>query len=318
MKILICGVGSVGERHIKNLTSLGYKDIILYRERNLPLRTIDYQLPIYTELDRALNQQPDIAFICNPTHLHMETAIRCAEKKCHLFIEKPISDTINFQAELKNLLKKNSRIAMVGYMMRYHPCILKMKEWVNQEKIGRVVNFRATWGEYLPDWHPWEDYRGTYAALKDMGGGPALTLSHELDIPLWLFGKVEKVVGISNFNSDLELTVEHGIDILIGFKNGVTANVHLDYIQKPPKRITEIVGTKGRIEFDYYSNQTILYTHNNPEGEKFVLDDSFDRNDLFVFELKDFLDSIKDRRPSPISTEEAFKSVQVVHQALRN
>jgi len=316
MKFLICGVGSIGERHIRNLLSLGYDDIILYRNRNQPFRTIDREFPVYLDLEEALDQKPDAAFICNPTHLHMETAIQCAKRNCNLFIEKPVSNSPKHQEELIKLLEENSKIAMVGYMMRYHPCMLKITDWINQDKVGKVVSLRAIWGEYLPDWHPWEDYRTTYAAKRGMGGGPALTLSHELDLAIWLFGKVEKVVGLSNFNSSLEIDTEHGIDILILFKNGVTGNVHLDYVQKPPKRSTEIVGTKGRIEFDYYTNKVVLYTHDEPSGEVFNVSDNFDRNNMFVTELEQFIKAVELSKPSPISLEDAFRSVDVALQAL--
>ena len=60
-------------------------------------------------------------------------------------------------------------------MMRFHPCILKMNSWVNEGKIGKVIHYRSKWGEYLPNWHPWENYKQSYAGKKEMGGGPALT-----------------------------------------------------------------------------------------------------------------------------------------------
>jgi len=318
MRFLICGVGSIGERHIRNLLSLGYDDIILYRNRNKPLRTINREFPVYIKLKEALSQKPDVALICNPTHLHMETARQCAENCCNLFIEKPVSSSLKFQEDLKQLLDKNNKIGMVGYMMRYHPCILKMREWINEGKVGKVISLRAIWGEYLPDWHPWEDYRSTYAALSEMGGGPALTLSHELDLALWMFGKVEKVIGLSNFNSNLEIDTEHGIDILIGFENGVTANIHLDYVQKPPKRYTEIVGTEGRVEFDYYKNKVVLYTHSNLATEEFNVDANFDRNNMFVSELEEFIKAVKLNKPPFIPLEDGFRSVDTALKALGN
>ncbi len=316
MKFLICGVGSIGERHIRNLISMGYDDIILYRKRSQPFRTINHTFPLYKELNEALDQKPDAAFICNPTHLHMETALQCAKGNCNLFIEKPVSNSLKCMDELISILAKNKKIAMVGYMMRYHPCMLKIKEWINEQKVGEIISFRAIWGEYLPDWHPWEDYRMTYAAQHRMGGGPALTLSHELDLALWMFGDAKKVTALSNFNSSLEIDTEHGIDILILFENGVTGNVHLDYVQKPPKRTMEIAGTKGRIEFDYYANRVVLYTHDKPLGKEFHLGDDFDRNDMFMTELTKFIGAVELNKPSPIPLEDAFKSVDVALKAL--
>jgi len=202
-------------------------------------------------------------------------------------------------------------------MLRFHPCLLKMHQWIKDETIGKVVSLRSVWGEFLPDWHPWEDYRSTYAAQKNMGGGPALTLSHELDIAIWFLGKVKNVISLKNYNSNLEIDTEHSIDILLSFFNGSTGNIHLDYLQKPPKRLTEIVGTEGRIEFDYYANKAILFTHNNIIGEEFKVDNNFDRNDMFLEEMKQFINSIKSRKMSPISLEESMMSVEVALKALK-
>ena len=116
-------------------------------------------------------------------------------------------------------------------------------------------------------------------------------------------------------NSNLEINTEHSIDILIDFKSGVTANIHLDYVQSPPKRCTEIIGTNGRIEFDYYTNKLELYTRENPTAKEFIMD-SFDRNDMFVDELNEFINAIKFKKPSPISLNDGFKSVNVAIKAL--
>ena len=142
-KILVCGVGSIGERHINNLISLGYKDIILYRTRNKKLRTVKGNFLTFKNLSEALKQKPDVAIISNPTHLHLKIATECAKSNCHVFIEKPISQNIKGYRKLKNLMIKNKRHIMVGYMMRYHPCVIKMKEWYELwSKGGAGPNFR--------------------------------------------------------------------------------------------------------------------------------------------------------------------------------
>jgi len=98
----------------------------------------------------------------------------------------------------------------------------------------------------------------------------------------------------------------------------VTGNVHLDYVQKPPKRSMEIVGTKGRIEFDYYTNKLTLYSHDYSSGREFGLDNDFDRNDMFVKEIQEFIKAVESNEQSPISLEDAFMSVDVALQALND
>ena len=311
-KILICGVGSIGERHLNNLLKLGYDDIILYRKRDMQLRTIENSFQVFKTLESALREKPDICFICNPTHLHIPTALKCADAGCHLFIEKPLGNSLKDINQLNRILKKKNKKAMVGYMSRFHPCLIKGKEWIEDGRIGKVVFARTQWGEYLPDWHPWEDYRESYAAKKSMGGGPALTLSHEIDTMLWYFGKVKSVIKNSNYNSDLEISCEHSCDIIANFNNGVTANIHLDYIQKPPVRNMEIVGTKGRIYFDYYKNEiSIIPSLNKKLSTNKKLNYRFERNSLFIDELKHFFHCVKNGNDPQSDISSAMEVVKI-------
>ena len=311
-KILICGVGSIGERHLNNLLKLGYDDIILYRKRDMQLRTIENSFQVFKTLESALREKPDICFICNPTHLHISTALKCADAGCHLFIEKPLGNSLKDINQLNRILKKKNKKAMVGYMSRFHPCLIKGKEWIEDGRIGKVVFARTQWGEYLPDWHPWEDYRESYAAKKSMGGGPALTLSHEIDTMLWYFGKVKSVIKNSNYNSDLEISCEHSCDIIANFNNGITANIHLDYIQKPPVRNMEIVGTKGRIYFDYYKNEiSIIPSLNKKLSTNKKLNYRFERNSLFIDELKHFFHCVKNGNDPQSDISSAMEVVKI-------
>jgi len=300
-KILICGVGSIGERHLRNLLTLKYDDIILYRRANNPLRTINVDFPVFTSLPIALEEKPDIAFICNPSHLHIQTAIDCAKAGCHLFIEKPLSNNLDGIDELNNIIQQKNKQVMIGYMLRFHPLLLQAKEWLSNKMIGKVIYARSQWGEYLPNWHPWEDYSNSYAANREMGGGAALTLSHDIDTMLWLFGKVKAVKGLANYNSNLKIKAEHAADILLDFKSGITANIHLDYFQKTAIRNLEVIGDKGKIYFDYFKNHISLIPCSDKGVDSIVkTEDRFERNDLFIDELKYFFSCLKNRiQPIP-------------------
>jgi len=192
-------------------------------------------------------------------------------------------------AEIVELAIQRERILQVGFMMRFHPCLVEIRRWINEGLIGRLISIRSVWGEFLPDWHPWEDYRESYAARVDLGGGPALTLSHDIDVVVWLAGRAKKLIAIENRSSDLEVETEHGIDVLIEFQNSITANINLNYYQKPPKRQLEICGTEGFIHFDYYLGRSVLNWDLSTENEIATVPPGFERNDLFMWELQDFI-----------------------------
>lgn len=314
--ILICGVGSIGERHINNLLDLGYKNIILYRKKNKAFRTLKKKFPTFSNIDDALKEKPEISFITNPTSIHIDTAIKCASSGSHIFIEKPLSNNKKGIKKLNSILKKNNKKVMIGYMLRFHPCFIKIKELFDNHKIGNILSTISIWGEFLPSWHPWEDYAASYAGKKDLGGGPALTLSHDIDILLWLIGKPVSLKSFANYSSKLNIDTEHSIDILLKYKEGIISNIHLDYLQKPPIREYFFIGDKGRIIFDYYKNKITL----NMEGsnEKIISPGGFDRNDMFKKEVEYFIDCINNNKnPSP-GINEASVSIDIATKAIKS
>ena len=311
MKILICGVGSIGERHIRNLLTLGYEDIILYRTSNSQLRSLNQNFKTFNNIDEALCQKPDIALITNPTSLHLSTAISCALAGCHLFIEKPLSHSLEGIDKLNQIVVKKNLVCMTGFMYRYHPLIQKMKEITNSKMLGELIWIRSSWGEYLPDWHPWEDYRNGYAANDKLGGGPTATLSHDIDLAIWFSNsEVKKFVNFQNYQSKLELETSHGNDILIKFYNGVTANIHVDFFQKPYHKEFEIVFTEGKLNFNYYNNELDIISPD--EKHKKVVLNEFNRNEMFLLEIKDFIKAIINKKASPIPINESLKSMQII------
>lgn len=302
-KILISGLGSIGRRHLANLESLGYTDIAYHRSGK---STIEAELPNYpsfNDLDRALNEfNPTVVFVCGPSHMHMEVALKSAAHSAHLFIEKPLGSSLDGIADLERLSTAQNLKIMVGYMMRFHPLLQKTNELINGNKIGKLLHVRSQWGEYLPDWHPWEDYRDTYAAKRSMGGGPANTLSHEIDMALWFIGKPATIQSLLNTASDLELETEHGVDILIKSATGITANLHLDFYQQPPTRTTEFVGTHGRISFDYYASRVEVFSPDQSEPVEVIdIADSFERNNMFISEIEHLFECI-DKNTTPVTS----------------
>ena len=303
----------------------------VYRTRNLPFRDLNLSIPVYTDLKKALvDFAPTVTFITNPTALHVSIAMEAARAKSHLFIEKPISHNLEGIEELCQTLESNHRMAMVGYMLRFHPFFKQVKSWLDEGLsgiLGRPIFLRTTWGEHLPDWHPWEDYRNSYAAHSAMGGGPALTLSHDLDLLVWLFGAPDNVVGLPNSVSPLEINVEHSIDILLGFKQGVTANVHLDYCQRPPMRVWELVCSHGQVRIDilagilrrwesHIGEVSSSSTWLSNQGEEQILPESFDRNDLFLDELRYFFSCLNTGEQPMSDIHSAAESVRIARHAL--
>jgi predicted dehydrogenase len=169
----------------------------------------------------------------------------------------------------------------------------KVKQELEAGTIGQPVTVRAHWGEYLPGWHPWEDYHVGYSARKDLGGGVILTLSHPLDYLRWLLGEVASVWSFSGKLSELNIDVEDCAEIGLAFMNGVIGSIHLNYIQQPPAHQVVIVGSAGTLTWDYYTSQTRSYQTQLGEWISYPSAGGFERNDLFLSEMRHFLQIIR-------------------------
>lgn len=290
MKFLIAGLGSIGRRHLRNLRALGQEDIVLYRTHHATLPDAELgDLPTFTELSLALAEKPDGVIIANPTALHLEVAIAAAMAGAALLIEKPISDGLAGLGKLQSALAQSGKPAMVGFHFRFHPVLNQIKTLLESDKLGKPLSARAHWGEYLPGWHPWEDYRSSYAARADLGGGVVNTLSHPLDYLRWLLGEVESVSAWTGKLSDLELDVEDHADILLRFTAGKVASVHLDYFQRPPSHTLEITCQGGRICWDNATGGAQVFHAQSGATDLLVPPEGFERNQMFLDEMATFV-----------------------------
>jgi predicted dehydrogenase len=290
MKIMIAGLGSIGRRHFRNLLALGERDILLYRtQHNTSPKGELAGYPVETELEAALAQAPQAVIVSNPTALHLEVAIPAARAGCHLMLEKPVAESIERISELESAVRESRARVLVGYHFRYHPGLRRLRELLATGETGRPLSVRAQWGEYLPGWHPDEDYRQGYSARADLGGGVVLTLSHPLDYLSWLFGEAATLWAFTGKNSDLELQVEDTAEIGLRFTSGVLGSLHLDYNQRPPSHRLEVVTTQGTLRWDNQSGELQVYRSETGGWQTYPPPPRFERNDLFLAEMRHFL-----------------------------
>jgi predicted dehydrogenase len=294
MKFLIAGLGSIGRRHLKNLLALGENDIILYRTGKSTLPDDELQgFATETDLTAALNHKPDAVIVANPTAFHLDVAIPAAEAGCHLLIEKPISHSLEGMERLQAAVERNDLKVLVGYQFRFHPGLIAIHQWMQEGRMGKLLYVRAHWGEYLPGWHPWEDYRRSYAAREEMGGGVLLTLSHPLDYLRWLIGEPEILWGWKGRQSELELDVEDTVELVMRFSNHALGSLHLDYLQKPPDHHLMIVGELGTCQWSNFDGRAQLFDSREGAWITHDIPVAFERNDLFLREMEHFLQVLR-------------------------
>jgi predicted dehydrogenase len=302
MKFLIVGLGSIGRRHFRNLRALGENDIVLLRSHKAKLSDEELAgFPVETDLSVALKEhKPDAVIIANPTSLHLKVAIPAAEAGCHILLEKPISGSLERVDQLEAAAKSSGSRILVGFQFRFHPTLKKTAELISSGALGKVLTVHAYWGEYMPNWHPWEDYRHSYAARNDLGGGVIRTLTHPLDYVRWLVGEVTEVRALTGHISPLEMDAEDVAEIGLRFAGGAIGGVHVNYVQRPPEHRLEIVGTQGTLRWDnadgvlhfYRMSQTFGESSANPPAPvlaQFAPPDGFERNVMFLDQMRHFI-----------------------------
>jgi len=325
MRTLIAGLGSIGRRHFHNLISLGETDIILLRTRKATLPDDELAgYPIETDIQEALQEhKPDAVVVANPTSLHLDVAIPAAEAGCHILLEKPISHTLEGLDTLRRAAMKSGSKILVGFQFRYHPTLNKARELIQAGELGQVLTVHAHWGEYLPNWHPWENYRQSYAARADLGGGVIGTLTHPLDYLRYLLGEIEALMSFNGHLSSLEMDVEDVAEIGLKFASGAIGGVHLNYIQRPPAHRLEIVGANGTLRWDNADGILRLYKMPAPFGsyseappdpviKTFAPPEDFERNQLFVSQMRHFLEMARGESEPICTLEDGMRIVELV------
>jgi predicted dehydrogenase len=240
-RALIIGYGSVGKRHAQILDSMDAISsvTVLSSQKMLPFETI-------TSLEDILSCDPDYIIIASRTALHYEELCflenNLQGKK--ILVEKPLFDS-KYPLEVKN------NLVFVGYNLRFHPILQKIKKFTS----GRDLwNMQIFCGSYLPDWRPGRDYRQTSSAKKGSGGGVLLDLSHELDYAQMLAGPMIIEHVVCEKISDLEIETEDLL--LLSGKNldGVNIHITLNYFTQIPIRQILIDGEGISIRADLISN----------------------------------------------------------------
>lgn len=287
IKVCFVGLGSIGQRHIRNLTRLLEEkgteytiDAVRKGKKELPKEIQRVLHKEYEEIEQA-DCDYDIFFITNPTVYHLETIKKAMIHTRHMFIEKPVFRfPLCGEQELEESLQpQKGNIYYVACPLRYSECFAYMKKIVEKKKIYSV---RCISTSYLPDWRKGTDYRECYSADAEKGGGVTLDLIHELDYLTDLFGMPDKSIHVKGRVSDLEINSDD-ISLYILQYKGKFIELHLDYFGRESKRQMELFCEDCVITCDFINSQ-IQYAY--PDRTEKIL---VDKSDIYIKEMQNFM-----------------------------
>ncbi len=320
-KAIIIGCGSIGQRHIRNLKKLGIKSIFALRSRKGFYQDLPSDLGVI-ELENwnaVFKQELDIAIISNPSSLHLETAKKLAPYVKGILIEKPLSNSLDGVEEFTSLINKNNTILFMGHNLMFHPIISNIKKFINTNDLGQIISIQSQVGHWLPDWHPYENYKMSYFAKKELGGGVALTLIHEIHLAIELAGMADEVCGMRSTSKllDVDKNIDVISDIMIKHNSGCVSQIHMDFIQKPLHRSGIITFEQGWISYDFNEQKVVAQTSNNKLPFVIWSDKKYNTNDMYIKELKYFIDYVEEGRVKhPFDIEGGVESLRVVEAYL--
>ena len=317
MRIVVVGCGSIGQRHIGNLQSLGQSELTVYdpameraREFASPRRVAAAE-----SLDVALANSPDAVFVCTPPHLHTEMARRAVETGAHIFMEKPIASSLDGVDELLAEARLRGSHVYVGYNLRFHAGLVKAKELLDSGTIGRLLMIRAETGQYLPDWRPTQDYRSGYITRQATGGGIILDASHEIDYVRWLGGEIERVYCAADHLSGLEMDTEDSASMVLRMAGSVVGEVHLDCVQRGYARNCKMIGDEGTLIWDFKEGVRLLRAGKQQWRTFPIVPDT---NEMYIAETKHFLQCVRGEAAPLVDGETGRRVLAVALAAKRS
>jgi predicted dehydrogenase len=305
LKALFFGLGGVGQRHLRNLRALRPEATIAavrHTGRRFEIGndlkadhgsdvTTKYGVQELKTLGEGLDFRPDVAIVANPTARHVDTCAALLEAGIPVFVEKPAAVD---RAGLDRLLGLARRKPlMVGYHLRFHPCVKRLRELVEARRVGQVQSIEVAVHSYMPSWHGYEQPTAFYAGRKDLGGGVVLTEIHEIDLLAWMFGQPSRVTAIRGAGGH-GLDVEETVGAVLEQQDDGKAfpvTLMMSFVQQPPARRFAVNGVDGRIVMDL-PRLTVVVEGANGKSERFPIPD-FDRNEIFLDELSHFLTCVE-------------------------
>ena len=335
VRIGIIGMGRMGITHYSIINTHPSVEIVSVSDTSeLILKMLKKYTPnlnIYTDYKELLMAKDiDGVLICTPSFLHYPISKMACENGISVFCEKPFTTDPKLAYELADMFEEKGLINQVGYVNRFDPVWLSVKNYLKKGLIGNVAHVNA---QFFSATITAPQKKDGWRSKRENGGGATYEMgAHIIDLMEFFFGKPEKLYGsvLDFIYSD---NVEDICSAEIGYPGGTNVSLHVDWsdftYRKPMMKI-EIMGEKGKIHADFYGYRIYLREENKEEGlpkgwttvpmnmipveaAYYVRGVSY-TNQLYVF-----ADSIKEGKGANVcSFREAADTQELIHNIFEN
>ena len=309
-KLLIVGVGSIGERHLRCFQSTGQANVSVCETNGELREQIAQRYDVartYEDLREALADAHDAAVIATPAHLHIPMAISLAEAGMHLLIEKPLSIRAEGIDTLAGEMTRRNLQAEVAYVLRHHPALRAMRDAIREGRFGRPVELVAVCGQHFPTYRP--AYREIYYTDRATGGGAIQdALTHSMNAGQWLVGPVDRLVADAAHQVLDGVNVEDTVHVMARHGD-LLASYSLNQHQAPNELVITVVCEQGTCRFELHHHRWTWMTQpDTPWQEEIVT--GLERDDMFIAQAKAFLELIDGRSEPTCSLQEGAQTLR--------
>ena len=313
--ILIVGTGSAGLRHGRNLTSLGASVLGMDPSGERRATFIDeFHTSVYETLDDALaGGGLDGVAVCSPTRFHVEQCVPALEAGLPVLLEKPVSKTLTEAEYLAGAMIRTGTPLLLGYTWRWWPPLSRVQELLAQNSVGAIRYLEFTMSAHLEDWHPGEPLTEFFMSSAELGGGALLDESHWVDLMLWFFGMPESLSARVEKISNLNITSDDNVDMMINFASGLRANLHLDLYGRPHRKSIRFVGEGGTILWSEAPNQIAVFLEAGKNWSEEIF--TCERNDMFIGVAREYLDVLDGAAPHTCTIDDGLDVMSLLEAA---
>lgn len=274
--------------------------------------------------ERALEGRPDVVLVCTPASTHVPMVLKALESGAHVFVEKPLSTRLEGTEALVRMARKDGRVVQVGYQLRFHPAMKQAKKILESGRLGKILTAHAEFGLWLEKWWPGRDYRDSYMAKDDSGGGLLLDVSHEIDLMIWFLGPVREIFAYGEKLSRLDIQGFDVVKILMKMREGPLVSLHMDCLQPAYTRGYGLIGEGTALYWDCPEGRA-----DRSVGRLRMGDPASDRLQVlpvegpeqsYLEELRRFFHSIETKQPAEVGLNhglEILRVTEAVQESIR-
>ena len=331
MNILIVGLGSIGQRHLRVLKKNLRKKVNFFTLKSSKNKIViqdDFKFKRVSSVAKHYNVKKisiseienykiNTAIISNPPNLHLQTALNLLKRKCNLLIEKPLSTSSSSEIKkikkIIGLAKKYKLVVQVGYQLRFHHGIKIIKEIIKKKQFGEIINGYFHFGEYTGALKKFENFTNSIYVNKKKGGGALATFSHHLDLALFFLGKLKCKYSILRNTHNFKIDVEDSCKVILTNNKNKNFLFNLNFLDNPQENFIILNFQKGSLKWNYVENNLIIKKYKKPKEKVFYFK-NFKRNTLFEKQIYNFLSNINNKKFKNDSLNDGYKVIKLIHE----